>query len=207
MNNIPDWISALCSILTLIFAYRIYRKFDLDKKFAEKRFDAVLEFANFLEDKKYRLVKYTNSLPGTSLLNIEFVNIIHLSNINQNNAWIQDDIKNSKLVIHMNHYVGDDILNFGYKMFLPKQLAHEIKRLSNSEMYKVPFEKIDFSNIEQYVFLEIIGKKTFVESQDEYTICNAAPYSSVMAFVNRHIIIRNQLNDWLKEHGGNDLNI
>ena len=209
------WIGVLISACTLYLAYKIYKTFDVHKRFAEKQLSVVFDLVQQMEQCDFLLSYFDET-------NTERAIYLPLNKIHEDfnpKQIIFDDVVinkpskfqskrpefNKPLLIHRTVFQLP-FLHHYYNPFLPKSIAVKMKKLSKLNSTCVPVAESEIDS--RYFMITISSNPTSrILLMNDWMHSDDYPYATYHLFSYYIIQLRKSITKWLKKYGAKDLNI
>lgn len=196
----PKWISSLCSVFTLILAYKIYKSFDVSKKSKEKQLNTVFDLVKEMQTSFVLFDSSKNALMSSQFHFNQFEKLLEVDYYKA--AFESQDVKFDDELFLMPY------TEYSNNPFLPITIAKELKPLSNWS-YNFKNEKgklIDENNhYLLYIYSEEEGHFNSLKSQTH--VNPSLAFKNIYEYINQVLKLYAAINKWLKDHGVTDLNI
>lgn len=201
-----DWaklIGTICSVFTLLLAWRIFKTLDVHKKFAEKQLTVVLELIAHFES--IRLIGNFYEVDGKKTRGAHFIRFNKLYNTVSN---VSD--ANRPLVIHADVVESMMFTQFQYNPFLPKSIAIEMRKMFGESGHMI-IEKprpneilISFPNAKEY---PIAIKETANDEIQKWRRMEGKPFNTYGEYINQLLVVKRSIYNWLSKYGATDINM
>ena len=188
-----SFVSAFCSIATLIIAFLLYDKFGIAKTIIDKKVNVVLELLEHFKGGRI-LAKYTRN-EGEKI--ITSVRVIRPKK--DMSSYLEKGTNGLLIAVNSNDYYNgmDKVSTLKNNIWMPKEIAVKLEPLQFYSFYKD--EKIQ-NNIEKYIRLQLgVGSLTD-KNQDENWMRPGNTEISFEVYLQNIESVFKAIENWLEKH-------
>lgn len=207
-SRLIEALGLLVNILTLLFAYRIYRNFDIKKSHINKQLETVLSLVQSINDTLI-LTNYRSKIPQKILDTLpEQINYRSVVTSWYFSLFMIADFKNEhdKKTNNKDIYLSANIktilpfLSYINNPLLPKSIAEKL-----SKFYS-PFIKYGTFDKASEEFVELMPLK-HTESEAKFQLPDLLDtYHNWANFISCSRNLKKEIENWLNKYGSEDIN-
>jgi hypothetical protein len=202
-----DWlklITALCSVATLILAYRIYKTFDVHKKFAEKQLSVVFELVQDLEKIDLRICRYDEDNEPSYQERLLF------SRLQDFVKSTPKEILNGRIVMRIGLINDLYYMHYQENPFLPKSIAKEMHNMfGQSHKVDTTYDEKNFLNDVFVNYWKDVPYHIAVHESEilGWLSFKGRPVETLGDYLTQMLAVKKSITSWLKKYGAEDINI
>jgi len=193
----PKWITALCSILTLFLAFKIWKNYDVKKHFVKKQLDTVFDLYASISNTRIRIEAHTkNTMKAETFYLGDIISL--LGDIDR-----QVFLTTTPILIDVRILSDVSFMKFIENPFTPKAIVTEL------EKFRVKFKSGEEPLEGNYAIMEI----AYLPEQEPKNYLRhllevkGETYNSFGNYLSQAFTVKNAIQTWLKKFEVYDMNL